>query len=141
MKDILDLKEKAVFFGWIAGLLLFISMLWIFTQPLQAFHILRSVNNVFINANDSRRVTEYLPHKSNKAGLLGYWFSMHDGQNNFFVFTFFKDGTLVPLGAVVSPQNTVEEIIPLSAHAQQVFDTLPQSILTMYAKRIEGSAR
>jgi hypothetical protein len=140
MKNIQDLKDKAVLLGWIAGLLVLISLIWIFSQPLQAHYLLRSINNVFINNNDERRVINYIQKKHEKTGLIGYWYSMYNTKDLMFVFTVFQDGILVPLGAIVSDNGNVQEIIPLSAHAVQIFDNLPRSILQMYVRRIEKAA-
>jgi hypothetical protein len=101
---------------------------------------MRSVNNVFINNGDSRRLYEFLPQKSGKAGLLGYWYSMRNSSDMMCVFTVFRDGILIPLGAIVSVHGNVQEIIPLSAHAVQIFENMPQSILQLYISRIETSA-
>jgi len=135
-----DVKDRLILFGWIAGLLMLISVIWIFSQRLQAYYLLQSVNNVFVNNEDARRLSAYIPNKTGKAGLLGYWYSMRNSSNRFFVFTIFQDGILIPLGAIVSDNGSVSEIIPLSAHAVQVFNDLPQSILQMYITRIETVA-
>ena len=136
-RHVQGIKDKAVLFAWIAGLLLLISMLWIFTQPLQSYYLMRSVNNVFINSDDMRRLSSSIPRKSEKTNLLGHWYTMFNSTDTMFVFTVFQDGILIPLGAIVSPAGTVEDLIPLSAHAVQVFETLPKSILQMYISRIE----
>jgi hypothetical protein len=133
------LKDKAILFAWIIGLLLLICMLWIFTQPIQSFYLMRSVNNVLINSNDTRRLSESLSLKTERTNLLGYWYKMHNTTDIMFVFVVFQDGLLVPLGAIVSADGKVDEIIPLSAHATQVFDALPKSILQMYTVRIESA--
>ena len=135
-----DVKDRLILFGWIAGLLILISVIWIFSQRLQAYYLLQSVDNVFANNEDTRRLYTYIPNKTGKAGLLGYWYSMRNSTDRFFVFTIFQDGILVPLGAVVSNNGSVSEIIPLSAHAVQVFGDLPESIVQMYITRIESSA-
>jgi hypothetical protein len=140
MNNIGDLKDKAILFGWIAGLLIIIASLWILTQPLQANNLLRTVNNVFISAGDSRRLLRYEGVSRERPGLLGYWYSMYNSVNKMFVFPVFQDGILVPLGAIVSANGTVEEIIPLSAHAAQTFDSMPRSILQIYVTRIEAEA-
>lgn len=140
MKTIYDFKDRVILFGWIAGLLIIISILWIFTRPVQTYYLMRSVNNVFINNGDSRRLYEFLPQKSGKAGLLGYWYSMRNSSDMMCVFTVFRDGILIPLGAIVSVHGNVQEIIPLSAHAVQIFENMPQSILQLYISRIETSA-
>ena len=138
--QIMDLKDKAILSCWIAGLLILISVLWIATTPLQANYLLRAVNNVFINNNDSRRVSSYLPVKNRKTDLLGYWYTMQNSANKMFVFTVFQNGILIPLGAEITANGSVDEIIPLSTHAIQVFSDLPESILQMYINRIEEAA-
>jgi len=139
-KQFQNLKDKVLLFAWIAGLLLLISLIWIFTQGLQARYLLRTVNNVFISNSDPRRLQEVYRQKHGKADVLGYWYSMHNSTDKMFVFGAFKDGVLIPLGAIVSANGTVNEVIPLSAHAVQVFDDLPKSILQMYINRIEFAA-
>jgi len=141
MKNMSELKDRAILLGWITGLLLLISVIWILSQPVQKNYILRTVNSVFINNNDSRRVSGYLPNKPGKTALMGFWYSMYNSPELFMVFTVFQDGILVPLGAVVSSDGNVQEIIPLSAHAVQVYEKMPQSILQIYIKRIETSAK
>ena len=133
-------RERIILLSWITGLLLIISLIWYFSQGLQANYILRSVNSVFLNNDETRRLYAYMPQKSKKTGIFGYWYSMRSSNEHMFVFTVFQGGILVPLGAVVSADGTVEEIIPLSAHAMQIFDKLPKSILQTYIRRIETAA-
>ncbi|MCL2442442.1 MAG: hypothetical protein FWD13_03140 [Treponema sp.] len=140
-QQIQDLKDRGILLAWITGLLLLISLIWILTQPLHTNNLMRTVNNVLINNNDSRRLSAFIKQKAGKANLLGYWYSINNSSDKMFVFTFFQDGVLVPLGAIVAANGTVEEIIPLSAHAVQVFSALPESILQMYINRIEATAR
>jgi len=141
LAESIELKDKAILTAWIAGLLLLISLLWALTQGLQTHYLLRTVNSVLINNNDSRRVTAYIQMKKEKADLLGHWYQMYNSQDKMFVFTIFKDGILIPAGAIVSSNGKVDEIIPLSAHAAQVFNDLPDSILKMYANRIEETSQ
>jgi hypothetical protein len=134
------MKDKLILFGWITGLLLLISVVLFFSQPALAFNLLRSVNNVFENKNDSRRLSVYLPVKTGKAEIFGFWYTMYNSSNKMFVFTAFQDGILVPLGAVVSSNGNVDEVLPLSAHAEQIFDAMPKSVLQMYIYRIQDAA-
>jgi len=133
------IKDKAILTAWITGIILLISMLWIFTQNVQANYLMRSVNNVFINNDDNRRAAAPIRQKSDSADMIGFWYSMINTTDKLFVFAVFKDGILVPLGAVVSAEGKVSEIIPLSAHAVYTFSSLPESIIQMYSKRIEVS--
>ena len=136
----LKIKDKAILAAWITGLIILASLLWILTQPIQSHYLMRSVNNVFINNNDSRRAASSFQQKTDKADIIGYWYSMHNSADKMFVFAVFQDGVLVPLAAIVSENGTVSEIMPLSAHAIHVFDSLPESIIKMYSSRIESAA-
>jgi hypothetical protein len=139
-----ELKDKAILLGWIAGLLLLLTVLWVLTSSVQSNNLLRSINGVFINNDDERRVLKNIQHKAGKADLLGYWYSMLNSTDRMFVFGVFQDGILIPVGAILSENGTVKEILPLSAHASQVYENMPKSILQMYINRIEenkGSGR
>jgi len=140
MKKIVNLKDIAILFGWVIGILIIISMIWFFSQPLQAYNLLRTVNNVFISNNDTYRLSGYIPQKSGKAGLFGYWYSVYNSRDLIFIFTVFQDGILIPIGAIVSVDARVEELIPLSAHAVHKFGALHHSVLQTYVKRIEAAA-
>ena len=140
MKNNFDIKDKSIFLGWIAGLLFLIALLWILTQNAQAHNLLRTVNNVFITSGDSRRIISHVRQVSGNAGLIGYWYNMYNSTDKMFVFSVFQDGILVPLGAIVSANGSVSEILPLSAHAEQTFDTISLSVLQVYITRIEAAA-
>jgi len=141
----IKIKDKAVLAAWITGIILLISVLWILTQGVQASYLMRSVNKIFINNDDERRVAAPIQQKSDnsqlkqRAGMIGYWYSMINTTDKLFVFTVFNDGILVPLGAVVSAEGKVNEVMPLSAHAVYIFDTLPEVIIQMYTNKIEAS--
>jgi hypothetical protein len=141
MNNIYDLKDKAILLGWIFGLLIITSVIWIVSQPAHAFNLLRTVNSVFINNGDSRRISKYIPVKQGITHPLGYLYSMYNSSKYFFVFTVFRDGILVPLGAVISDNGRVEEIIPLGAHATQIFNNIPESILQIHIRRIETTLK
>ncbi|MDR0301666.1 MAG: hypothetical protein LBI04_05040 [Treponema sp.] len=140
MKDAVILKNKAIIFGWVIGLLFFISLLWVLSQPLQKYYLLRTINNVLISSGDSRRIAEYKGVNDGKAGIFGYWFLMDNSAEKMFVFAAFQDGILVPLGAIVSANGSVDDIIPLSAHAMQIAGNLPMSLLQVYITRIEAAS-
>jgi len=140
MKKKSDVKDIAILSGWIAGLLFLIALIWILTQPLQAYHLLRAVNGSLTASGDSHRVTRYINQGGKRADIFGYWYSMYDSTDKMFVFSVFQDGILVPLGAVVSDNGSVDDVIPLSAHAIQVFEKIPKSIINMYTARIEAAS-
>jgi hypothetical protein len=134
-------KNKAISFCWIAGLLILIAMLWILTQPLMARYLLRTVNRVFINTGQPHRIASFLAPSRENSSLFGYWYSMVNSQDQMFVFTIMRDGILVPFGVIISYEGDLKEMIPLSAHAMQITDELPDKIMQMYASRIEKAAK
>jgi hypothetical protein len=134
-------KNKAISFCWIACLLILIALLWILTQPLMAYYLLRTVNRTFIKTGQPYRIASSLAQNRENSSLWGYWYSLANTQDSIIVFAFMRDGILVPLGGIVSPEGDVKEMIPLSAHAAQVMDELPINIQQMYVARIEKDAK
>lgn len=139
-KIIPRVKDKAILTGWILGLLLFICLLWVLTQPLQSRYLLRSVNKVLSATGDSRVLRAPLIKNMVKPPLFGYWYSMVNTTDKFFVFAFFQDGILVPFGATVSSDGKVEEITPLGAHARKKAESINENVMRLYTLRIENAS-
>ncbi|MDR0444635.1 MAG: hypothetical protein LBH44_14655 [Treponema sp.] len=140
MSESSGLRDKAVILGWVVGLLLIISLLWVSTQPLQAQYLLRTVNRMFITEGETVRLAAPLPQNTGNINLFGYWYSIVNSSDRMFVFAVFQDGILIPLGAMVTSANEVERIIPLSAHAVQTIQKIPHGIMQIYVKRIKTAA-
>jgi hypothetical protein len=134
-----EIRDRAILAGWIAGLLIAIVLLWVFTRPLQERYLLRTVNRVFVAAGDSRRLSGGMTRPAGKSSMLGYWYSMLNSTDRIFVFGAIQDGILIPCGAVVSANGEVREIIPLSAHAGQVLENMPENVMRIYVRRIEAA--
>ena len=132
-----DIKDKLILLGWITAILLLISVIFIFSNNFQKRQLIRTVNSVFYYRDDSRRISEYTAKITFKSGIMGYWFSINNSTDKIFIFTFFQDGILLPLAAVVSQDGNVKEIIPMSEHALSVFENIPDSILQVYISKIE----
>jgi len=126
--------------GWILGIILLLCVFWQLIQGIQSHYLLRTVNNALSSMDDSRRVASSLPQRD-KNGLYGYWYKMYLSDDNFFVFSVIHNGIMIPLGAIVNSDNKVNEIIPLSAHAVQIFDKLPEAVLKIYITKIEKNIR
>ena len=133
------IRDRAVFFGWIAGLLIAIALIWIAAKPLHARYLMVTVNKVLINSGDDRRLSSYLEGPKGN-GMLGYWYTMTGTNDLMFVFAIFQEGILVPCGAIVKDDGEVGEIIPLSAHAGQVFNKIQKNVMRIYIQRIEAAA-
>jgi hypothetical protein len=134
------IKDWAVFFGWIGGLILVGGIIWSLTQPVRTRALLRSVNRVLSLGEDPRRLEAPLsvPRLSGRADPLGCWYTLEKSGDAFFVFPIMRDGILVLCGAQVSPEGKVAEVIPLSDHAKQVFNDISGGVIQTYIRRIEA---
>jgi hypothetical protein len=134
------LRDRAILCGWIAGIILLGILIWGFTQGLQVNYLMRAVNRVFIDREDSWRINLSQDRHPITVNPMGIWYSVIDSSADMFVFAIIWDGILIPCGALVSPEGKVTELLPLSGHAIQALDRLPQSIVGMYIRRIEAAA-
>jgi hypothetical protein len=136
------LKDRAVFLGWIAALVVLSGLVWTLTQPLRARALMHSVNKALELGEDSRRLSAPLEMPNNPGGTdpLGIWYSLINSDKKFFVFAIMRDGILVPCGAQVSAAGAVEEIIPLGLHARQILSRIPGGLIQTYTRRIENAA-
>jgi hypothetical protein len=134
------LREWAVFFGWICGLILIGGTAWFLTQPMRDRALMRSVNRVLAQGENPLRLSAPLsaPPRPGAPAPLGSWYALENSGDWFFVFTLIRDGPMALCGARLSSAGRVEEIIPLSAHAAELMKDLPQGMLLTYIHRLEA---
>jgi hypothetical protein len=141
MKDLtLALKDRAIFAGWIAGLVLVAALLWSLTFSFRSTCLLRSTNKFFVSVGDNRRLAASLPRLSAGSVPLGCWYRLYESDSLFLVFSIMQEGILVPCGAEITANGEVVEVIPLGSHAQQIIDTIPRNLVQIYVRRIESAA-
>ena len=142
------LKDKAILFGWIAGLVLAASLLWGLTFSFRAARLMYSTNRALASMNDDRRLAAPMPRQLAGAVPLGSWYSLVVQDSDpaglasgatFFVFTIMQNGILVPCGAEISAEGIVTDIIPLGYHARRVLDKIPRGMIQVYINRIESA--
>jgi hypothetical protein len=80
-----------------------------------------------------------MPGVSHRISPLGLWYSLVNSDKKIFIFAFMNDGILVPCGAQISGEGRVEEIIPLSVHAKQILNRIPEGVIQAYIRRIENT--
>ena len=134
------LKNRVIFLGWIAGLVLAASLLWSFSFSFRLTCLMRVTNKILISMNDERRLSIPLHYAAKGPVSLGCWYSLAESDSSFFVFTVMREGILVPCGAEISAEGKVTEIIPLGSHARQVMDRIPRTLMQIYVHRIESAA-
>jgi hypothetical protein len=142
-QDLLSvLKDRAIFCGWIAALLLAGGLVWVLTSGARERVLLKAINRALIQYEDPRRLGAPLPSPKipGKMPPLGSWFSLSPGSGRLFVFGLFREGMLLPCGALVSEEGRVEEVLPLSGGARQIFDRIPEGVFLPYIRRIEEYA-
>jgi hypothetical protein len=135
------LRDRAIFMGWIAGLVLVASLLWSFSFSFRAACLMRVTNKALITMGDKRRLSAPLPNSYAGPVPMGCWYSLSESGSIFFVFTVMREGILVPCGAEISEDKKVIEIIPLGSHARQVIDRMPRTLIQVYIHRIESAVR
>ena len=149
-----QLKDTAIFAGWISALLIVAAVFWGLTQPVRTRILVRSVNRVLEQSGDSRRLDGMSSHGGTGFFGMGTWFNMttHQTQRTrstdrepYFsqgtravIFSFVGEGTFFPCAAVLGPDGTVEEFIPLNSHGKRVITRISPGVLATYARRIEG---
>jgi len=134
------LKDKVVFAGWIAALILIAALLWSLTFPFRADCLMRAANKVLISMNDPRRLASPVVRPAAGPAPLGCWYRLYESGSLFFVFAIMREGILVPCGVEISEQGKIIEITPLGNHARQVMDQIPQGLMQVYIRRIESAA-
>jgi hypothetical protein len=132
-------REGAIFLGWICGLIFLGGLIWFLTRPALSRFLMPPVNQVLAQCEEPLRLEAPLSlfRLPGASTPLGRWYSLEKSGDLLFIFALMRDGPLALCGARVSPEGKVEEILPLSAHAEQVLSTLPQGILLTYIHRIE----
>jgi len=143
-----QVKDAAIFLGWIAGLVLIAGLCWFFTQPVRNQFLQKAVNRVLEQSGDTRRLDAPLLIKA--PGPLGSWFTVAElaGQQTAgdsppgtraFIFSFVGGGFFFPCAAIVSSDGMVKEFIPLSKYGERMIKQLSPGMLRIYARRIEGA--
>ena len=132
--DAIVLKDTAIFFGWIAGIIIIAGLSWALTQPIRNRFLIRSVNRVLEQSGDSYRLGELAP-LGRSGSLMGTWYTMEEKKA--YVFSFIGEGTFFPCAAIITAEGRVEEFIPLSSHGERILSRISPGILKLYARRIE----
>ena len=135
------LKGRAVFWAWIAGLLLAAALVWSLSFSFRASCLMRATNKVLASMNDERRLAAPLPSLSVRPVPLGCWYSLTESSSLFLVFTVMQGGILIPCGAEITENGEIMEIIPLGSHSRQVMEKMPRALLQVYVHRIETAMR
>jgi hypothetical protein len=137
-----SLREGAIFLGWICGLVFLGGLLWVLTQPVLSRFLMPPVNRILSQREEALRLEApvSLPRPPGASAPLGRWYSLEKSEELLFVFPLMRDGPLALCGARVSPEGKVEEILPLSAHAEQTLCIIPPGMLFSYIYRIEAAA-
>jgi len=134
------LKDKTIFVGWVAVLVIIASLAWSLSFPFRSDCLMNATNKILISMDDHRHLASPVLHPAAAQAPLGCWYRLYDSGSLFFVFAVMREGILVPCGVEISEQGEIVEIIPLGNHARQVMDEIPQGLMQVYIRRIESAA-
>ncbi|MDR2110615.1 MAG: hypothetical protein LBP32_04840 [Spirochaetaceae bacterium] len=132
-------KNAGILAGWIGGILIAGGLAWFLTQPLRVNFLMRAVNQVFLRAGEAHRLSAAIPPENHERPF-GSWYALENSPDRAVVFSVMIDGVLASFAAIVSPEGTVDSVIPLSGHAVQIMDRLPGSTLRPYIRRVEAES-
>lgn len=138
-KFIPALKDKAIFLGWISGLILAGSLLWSLTFPFRSACLMRAVNKNLILIDDDRVLASPIRQPYTGQFPLGCWYTIAGSESLFFVFTIMGEGSLIPCGAEISKDGRMKELVPLGLHARQFMERMPGGLIQIYTRRIESA--
>ncbi|MDR2029586.1 MAG: hypothetical protein LBP93_08635 [Treponema sp.] len=135
------LKDTGFLLGWILGLILIGGLLWFFTQPLRTRLVIRSVNRVLASLDEPRRLDDAISPWGlpGQGPQLGSWYILAEADGRAVVFPMMNEGILASFIAILSPEGTVDALLPLSANAVRILERLPPGTVQTYKRRIEGS--
>jgi len=135
-KDFISkLKDRLIFSGWIAGLVIAFALVWILCRPLLSNCLMASVNKSL----QGTRLSAPAQSAPGKPMPLGVWYSVENASDMVFVFAIMREGILIPCGAKINADGKVAELFPVSRHAQAVWNTVSPNIAGMYTRRIENA--
>jgi hypothetical protein len=139
------MRDKAIFAGWIGGLLLAGVLLWVFTQPVRVRITGESVNRILSSREDPRRLGNPIPRGEIHRNLipLGTWYALENPADRnpagrALVFSLAAGGGRIPCVALVSLDGRVEEFIHLNDPGEWMLNRLNGGTLRTYMRRIEG---
>ena len=136
------LRERGIYIGWLAGILLVGGGIWFFTQSLRTTLLLRTVNQVLETAQDSRRLEGPIPRHISWGRLpWGNWYTLAGSEDRVLVFSLMSNGIFIPCMAVVSAGTgkvVDDTILPLTSHPEQTLKQIPRGLIKTYIRRIES---
>jgi hypothetical protein len=136
-----QVKRMGIFAGWVAGLMLIGALLWGLTQPVRNRALLNSTNRVLYTKGEETRLEAPVSPwgMPGRASQSGTWFTIVNSRDWGVIFTVVSDGVFTPFLVRMSQDGKAGPLIPLSVHAEAVFQRIPAGQIRIYVRRIETS--
>ena len=131
------LKDRLIFAGWIAGLVIASFLLWSFTSSFRSRLLINSVNHSLDLQEDSIQLSGVYDSPVTGSITSKNLYTISNSNSLFVVFTIMWDGILVPLGAQIEGDGEISQIIPIGNHAKQIAVRIPKEQIDVYIHRIK----
>jgi hypothetical protein len=133
------LRDLGILLGWIAALILAGGLFWALTQPLRAGMLMRSANRVLAFTQEPYRLESAISPwgVSGRASQLGVWYTLINTGGRGVIFPLILRGSSLSFLAILSPEGSVEALIPLSGNSVKALGELSPDVRGMYIRRIE----
>jgi hypothetical protein len=134
-----DLRDLGILLGWIAALILAGGLLWVLTQPVRTGLLLRAANRVLAFTQEPYRLESVIPPwgVSGRGSQLGVWYTLVNAEGRGVIFPVIINGSSVSFLAILSPEGSVDSLVPLSGNSVKAFTELSPAVRGMYIRRIE----
>ncbi len=136
-------KDVFILAGWILGILLIGGLLWFFTQNFRDTRMIRTINRVLINNQESRRLESRLSGgtRSGKNFQNYQRFSLAGSRGVAVVITVYPNSIPASCVALVNSSGVMDSLIPLDDHSVQAMGRIEKKSLDVYKRYIEENEK
>ena len=136
-----ELRDLGILLGWIAALIFAGGLLWVLTQPVRAGLLLRSANRVLAFTQEPYRLESAIPPwgVTGRVSQLGVWYTLVNTGGRGVIFPMIINGSSASFLAILSPEGSVDSLVPLSGNSVKAFKELSPAVRSMYIRRLEES--
>jgi hypothetical protein len=140
-KSLNPLQDTLILAGWLAGLLLAASLIWLLSTSFREEILMKRVNRLLKTQGYDWVLSSSIPSRPVAGGMqvLGSWYRLSgpDRDASACVFPLFTDGIGVLCLARLNRDAKVEELVALTVHGERVFPRIPEAQKGLYMSRIE----
>jgi hypothetical protein len=132
-------KDSMILTAWIVGILVIGGLLWFFTQDVRDNRMVRRVNSILIENNDSRRLFSRLPENSKSENPFQNYqrYTLSPSKEVAVIMSMYDNTVPAVCAAFLNAQGEVTDFVPLDFHSAQVMERMDTIKRNAYKTLIE----